>query len=363
MDFTVYFCADGVLRALWADQSRLLPLKFLQEHSENRKSDLRFWSYWSNNTVCFEKGLTIAGFIRALEPWKEYWSDVLDKDLEAYLKELNTPVLVKEDDEALDWACLFSSTEMRAETIWQHDEDENLFDFNRPKHQALSGFWEKDTHYRLSGFRNNVNEHYGIDHLPLNSIANLPLYLSDIENIIMLDYNVEDLAGENTTLLNHKGFGVRQIKSGDSSLKFITCKRTHSLLEVVEGFFWWFARTPEGREEMNNEIREALNTVKESIEEEKKSHLSLVTDNTKLEQEIEQQEEQKLKIKVVPGAFDGLMSSWDKKNTLWDVMWEKYLKVSDNKRIGMIETARPPEHKVYGYTADLEDLQTPFKLR
>ena len=44
MDYTLWFCKDGILRAKLKDSSEMISVKFLQE--QKNQNDMNFWFGW-----------------------------------------------------------------------------------------------------------------------------------------------------------------------------------------------------------------------------------------------------------------------------------------------------------------------------
>lgn len=162
MDYKIYFCADGILRAQYSEKEPMIPISFLQK--ENKASDLKFWANWWDNQVFFEDGLTVGKFLICLEPWTEFWSDITSKNIEAYIKEVRKPISLKnsknKNSEELaeegkeKWVGIFYITNIRPETEYS-PKDNNAFEediekwFNTSKDKRLKGTWEVESHYRV----------------------------------------------------------------------------------------------------------------------------------------------------------------------------------------------------------------------
>lgn len=347
-DFTIYFCADGVLRMRFGEAA-LLPMSYIQKQRE--ENDLKFFSkIWDYNTE-FEKGLTIGKFLECLSPWTDFWSDLTGTDVEAYIKESRKPTLVKDSDDKLDWAGLFFSTEINNKIEYK-DLTDNIFDFANQE-VALTGNWDITSSYHLTGFKLGEENQYGIDSCPLNEIVNLPFYLSDNQNIYVFNYNVSDFF-EGKELLNSNAFGVRVATSENGKpIHYIKGDKYHGLRDIVEGFFYWFSYSPIERENIAQEIQSAISQIDNSIEK---------SDEEK-EVDTEKDSDKPLKIVVAPNAFDGLVESMNRKDDYWKKMISNSKKEKVIPRIGKVEKGHLPEQRVYSIIVNEEDLQTDFKKR
>jgi hypothetical protein len=361
MEFDLYFCNDGVLRAKLSDKQPLLPLSLIQSQSE--KSDLNFWSYWWGCNTYFEDGLTIATFLECLEPWKDFCGEFIGKDIGAYIKEVRKPTLVKEKEDSIDWIGLSFRTEISPNVSYERELEDDLLPWLNAdkkiklKKIKLTGDWHIDGHYQLSGYKNGYVEHYSIDSMAMNEIANIPLYLNNKQFLYVSDYRIGKLLSEDNMLLNKIGFGIREIKSEDinkKSFKYISADKENSFRDVIEGFFWWFASTPVHREEINDEI-------KKSIEEyEKSKDRTDLSDNPKEEVIVSVTENEKLKVDIAPNAFSGLIEESNRKKDYWEQMIKVAKQDNIVIRIGQCTSVGFPEDRIFAYIAKDEDLSTDY---
>lgn len=354
-DFTIYFCADGVLRMRFGDAA-LLPMSYIQNQRD--ENDLKFFSkIWDCNTQ-FEEGLTIGKFLECLSPWSEFWSDLTGTDVEAYIKESRKPTLLKENNDKLDWAGLFFNTEINSDIEFKNLTDE-IFDFAN-KEVALTGNWSINSSYNLAGFKLGEEEQYGIDSCPLNEIVNLPLYLSNKQNIYIFNREV-DTFFEGKELLNSEAFGVRVATSRNGyPINYIKGDKYHGLRDIVEGFFYWFSSSPIERENIAQEIQSAISQMDEYVDEAEKN-TNEETSNEK--EENESKEDKPLKIVVAPNAFNGMIESLNRKDEYWKTMISNSKKAKVIPRIGVVKTGNLPESRVYGIIVEEKDLKTDFKKR
>jgi hypothetical protein len=346
MEFDLYFCNDGVLRAKISDKKPLLPLSFIQAKSE--KSDLRFWSYWWGCNTYFEDGLTIATFLECLEPWKDFWGEFIGKDIGAYIKEARKPIIVKEKN-SIDWIGLSFKTEISPDISYEREGNEDLLAWiNSDKKIKFNGDWEVDGYYQLSGYKNGYVEHYSVDSMAMNEIANIPLYLNNKQFIYVSDYKIEDLLSEDKVLLNKTGFGIREIKNENpdkKSFKYIRANKESSFRDIVEGFFWWFASNPIRREEFNEDI-------KKSIEE-------CDWFNNRIDKE-DVNKEIISKVEIAPNAFSGIIKETNRKTDYWEEMIELAKQENIMLKIGKYSSVGFPENRIFANIVQEEDLSTDY---
>lgn len=368
MEFSLFFCADGILRTKWSDKPQLLPLKYIQEQSEMNGNDLKFMSRWWDCVTYFEEGLTVATFLEALKPWEKFWGDYIGIDLPAYIKEVRKPYLVTENVEhPITWIKLFYSIDLSPEVEYKrNDKDEDLIDFfNNPKETRLTGDWNLSMHYTLSGYIEGNDEHYSVDGYPINKFANTPLYLDNKQLIHVLDYKIDEILTTENKLFNDKSFGVRNfkpIKEGSftpNNMQYLQAEKTHCLKDIVEGFFDWFAETPEARDDFNEDLIEKLNKVK--IESEKYNESNVVPIYPTKEECTDIQESKKeIKVIVADDAFSSIVEGFNNKEKYWKKMLKNANKNNIINRIGKVKEGTPPEKRLYGYIVEEKDLKTPY---
>lgn len=380
MDFKIYFCADGVLRAQFSEKKPMIPVKFLQDNSVFKDNDFKFWTRWWESNVYFEEGLTVSKFLFCLEPWSDFWSTITGKHVDEYIKEARRPISVKsndEDDSSLDWVGLFYYTEVEADTEYEKNKEEDeLMDrdlnawFNSPKNVRLSGSWNMHSAYKLTGFSKGIEEQYSVDYTPMNKLANVPFILSDKQWLYFNDWQYKRVLGENKSILNEDSFGICEV-GGEHKMKFLIGERHHSMREVVEGFFWWMYATPARREDFVSQLKETKDEIDEMRAEEEKvkdNVIPLFGKDDSTEEFSESTEEKKLKVNVAPGAFDSMINSFNRDKEYWSEMLD--LAAKNNNvvlKIGNTQLNKEPENRVFSYIVKPEDakanpIPTEYKL-
>lgn len=371
MDFTIYFCNDGTLRAKFSDNKPLIPVKFLQENGANQNNDLKFWSRWWESNVYFEEGLTVGKFLFCLEPWAQFWTDITGKNVAEYIKEARRPFLLKKDnpdDPPLDWVGLFYHTEASPSTEYDKTDDD-LFEkdinawFQSKKDMRLTGEWEIYSSYKLSGFRKGVEEQYSIDYTPMNELANLPMILSNKQWLYFSNWSMERVLGKTKgDIFKKDAFGVCSLPK--AKMKFLLGEKHHRMRDVVEGFFWWMYSTPARRQDFVDQLMDAkydIDAMRDNhdvvVVDEKSNVVNLFDKNEEAEKE-DSSDERKLQVKVVPGAFDSLISAYEQDSEYWEDM----LKLANKQekvvlKIGKTQEAKAPETRLFGYIVPEDDLK------
>lgn len=321
MNFRIYFCADGILRASFSKEKPMIPLKFLQENGSQKDNDLRFWVKWWESYVVFEEGLTVGKFLQCLEPWSEFWQDITGKDVGAYAKEARTPLSVEDTSEGLDWVSLSYNTEVCPNVDYHEDSeakaDESFEDWlNAPMKKRLTGMWDIHSSYKLSGFTKGENEQYCIDYSPMNRLANLPFVLSQKHVLHISQFKLKRyFKNTNDAIFKDDAFGICSLHEGKT--QYLVGEREHRMREVVEGFFWWLPGNPTKRKNFIDRVLSQKDEIVDILENTPKKEDNVVNifkeDVSK--QEIDEVEnettETKLKVKVSDGAFSGIIAAHD----------------------------------------------------
>ena len=372
MNFNLVFCKDGVLRVFCAGSKVPLPLKFLQENHKTKNNDLAFMARWWEEDVSFEKGTTVGSFLRCLEPWQEFWKDLIAKDVPAYIAESRRPIIVKKydseeerkNDRPLDWIKLYFVTELSTSVHFEPREKGERFSawLNSNKKVQFDGMWDIDSHCCLSGYHFGEVEQYSIDHTSMSELANVPFVLSNENITYVQDHYVNKYLGKKSKLINPEAFGLRKLdEDQESGFNYILGYKKFNLRSVVEAFFWWFASNPERREEFTESLKESVKELDETLKNEKIKEGKTKEDEKELTKE-DTGIKGDLKIKIAPGAFDGISERYDAEQNYWTNQ-VKLFKATPNKqvvRIGKIEKATPLENRVFASIVKKENYQTEF---
>ena len=372
MEFEVIFCTDGILRIKLGNKP-MIPAKFIYDSYEY-KSDLSFWTRWWEGYTYFEEGLTVGQFLRCLEPWSEFWTDLTHKNIQSFIDESRKLTLVKdeegnEDEHPLSWVSFSYHLEMDLESEYEKDsfdtDDINEW-FNRPQNVKLTGNWNIHGSYKLTGYSYGYNEQYGIEHSPMNELASLPIVLSDKQILVASDFSAKRILGQDYELFKPDSFGVRTVAHGDSGYKtiYLQGEKNHRLREMIEGFFWWFPSNPTSREEFNESLKLSVDELKNLDDEENESNViplfkepeDLIAANDNVE------DPKKLKVVVAEGAFAPIIKQMDRDSKFWEELLEKAKDDNDVViKIGEFKQAQAPENRIFAYIVPEEDISTPYK--
>lgn len=369
MDYKILFSKEGKLKIFYEkkDQFELIDLHKLQQ--EFNQNDSEFWSYWSNKKTIFEPGTTIRSFMLCLEPWKDFFSKKLRIDLNSYLKEVKKSLfkVVKKENsniipfkhneqtidleiqnQTFDWIELAHFLELTPQINYEHIDSSKFELFMKAKKQ-LTGKWEFNDFYSLTGFHKNDSDTYSVEGLSLIKIANVPLFLKQ-DSFLMID----NFYIKNKQLLNSDCHGVYFEEK--NCYQNLIIDKEHIFKHVLNGFFKWFQFSPIERDEETAKLQQLFNKVENDfkINDEKKDnntiiHLKSNIINQQADSNIEQnnhsdsQENKKLDIKILPGAFDSVYESLIEERNMWE-NWKNKVTFESIQTIG---EHTPPEYRMY----------------
>jgi hypothetical protein len=362
MDFDLYFCTDGILRAKLNDDTPMIPVKFLQENGIYKGNDFRFWARWWECNTYFEEGLTIGKFLSGLEPWGEFWSDFTGKDIVSYIKESRRPIAINEEEEKpLTWVSIAYHTDLSP--ISEYSDDDNFEDilddinewFNKPKNTRLTGEWEINSSYKVSGFVEGKEEQYSIDYSPMNKLANTPIVLSDKHILYFSNWKLNQILGQNEDhFFQNNAFGLCSTKEGFT--KFVIGNKIHNIRDVVEGFFWWFHSNPTSRNKFIETLLERKDAIDEAIEASLEEKDEVLESNViklfdkKSENTESESKKKTMKVNIANDTFSPIIMSLERDKTYWEEMLEKAYKNNNIVlKIGKVEKAKSPEKRVFNY--------------
>lgn len=351
MDFDLYFCKDGIIRVKSFGNKTFLPLQFIKETNTHSYNELQFFSYWWNCNTYFEEGLTVAQFLEGLKPWASFWSDYTGVNITEYIIESKKPILAKKQKNQLniDWINLSFQTEVNLNVEYkriQQEKNEDLNSwFNQPKEIRLTDDWNISERYLLTGYSKGYVEHYSVEQLPMNLIANIPLYLDNKQLLFVNDNEIKKFFSEQELALNPQGYSVKHAgdsKSGRGVFKYLQGEKTHSLKSVIDGFFSLFSTNINIRENQFQDIKKAIEEAKQN--------------------EIKEKNTSNSNIYFSPNAFSSIINDLSNQDNYWEKL-NQLAKTSDIiPRIGQITTGTTPENRVFAYIVDDKKNLTDYKL-
>lgn len=274
MIYNLIVTKEGVLK-LQVNENWLVPLTYLQK--ENQLNDFDFLSEFFSNDIYFEEGLTFGKFMQSIEPWGNFLSKYLKKDIVAFIKESKKLHLVKENEFSLDYISLFSKTTISPCVSYEkRKEKESLKDLLQ-KEGKLNGLWKIEEGYKLTGFKYNEEEHYSVSHNSLDELSNIPFYLNDIHCVLFEEHSYKKILGKERSILNKENINTIQLND-HYSIDYMKTEKIHTFEDVLKGVFEEFEYSPERRNDMTEFFKNALNEVldkKESLIENKDIDIEL----------------------------------------------------------------------------------------
>lgn len=349
----IYFCADGILRSRGSENKPLIPLLTIQNIL--KEDDITFWFKNWNSTIHFENGLTLCKFLQNIEPWVDFFSKFTGVHLSEYLQEVKKPSLIKKDT-SIDWIGIEFVTDVDADVEYERSLDEKedfLAWINSPKASRLSGKFNIDSHYKITGYKFGENEHYSIDHTPLNQLANCEVFLDPNQYVIFSNFHYKKHL--NTDFISDNAYGF--IKHYDS--KVMVGEKFHRLKDVIEAFFWWMPATIQSREDFIQNLKDISDSIPLEVLGETKHSEDTDTDDTK--------KDKKLEVKVMPGAFDSLIEHSHREKDFWDYIFENSKKdKSSILKLGKLSEQIVPETRLFNKVKTKEELTilpTDYKMK
>lgn len=366
MNFKLYFCNDGVLRVKYGEKSELIDLKFIQDQSEYKNNDFKFFKKWLNTEVFFEDKLDVYRFVLALNPWIDFMSEFLDIDLKSYISEAKKLSVVSKTEEGanekFDYITLCKYTEIDPEIEFEKSTTDDLKNwFNeKEKKYNLTGKYNFSTGVRVNGYKNEEIEQYGIDWVPFNILCGVPIYLNNNHYIYVNDFFIEKKTGEKNNILKKDGHGVNEI-SGEQrgEFQYLNANTCFSLREVLEGFFDDFMYNPVIRDNLTNKIKALADEANknENVNKKEINHKQNGTEESGVV-ELETKElngndkEKKLNVVFAPGAFDDVIDDLKRESDYFKDIVKLAKKEGRLNRIGSIEIGEPPEKRFFGFIVD-----------
>lgn len=330
MEFEIVFCTDGILRFKFGNKP-LIPVEFIQKES-NYPEDVEFWFKYWNNLVIFEEGLTLSQFLMCLEPWSYFWSVLTQKDIQAFIDESKKPCLV--DNQLISWISLSYYNEFSLDIKYEQLSNETMNldqSSNFSSKGFLTGLWNVQASYRLTGYKEGIMAHHCIEAYSMNTIGNLPLILVDEQIVLIEDFLAKRILGNNYQMFSNNAYGIRNTGHSEDLYKshYLLGKKNHCLHEVIKGFFEWFPSNPSSRTQYVEK-----NVAKET---EKSNIVSLFNNSQPL------------------NTLDCLETS----QYFWQQMSDKAKKNNHViVKIGEIKKATPPENRIFSYIVEHADLST-----
>lgn len=322
MEGKLIFCSDSILRFRSDyDETTALPLLSIQKTISD--TDPFFLLRFFRHTVMIEEGTTLANIFFAIEPWKELLTAYLDRDVGAYIDEVRKPSKPTTWD--LEWIGIDRrSSVYRA---YQHQDMRDSEDFTAwiNRERIPTDEFDIESSCDASGFIKGDKERWSLSE-NVHEIKNLPVILYNKQTLMSLKKDEllrETVSGVSST--NHSRFVY-----GDTSF---------SLNEVMEAIFisGLFFHSPHAAASNFEELKDSLTGLENEVLEKAEPNLA------------DSGEDKPLKVEVVEGAFDSLITHMESETENWQLIKKQCQKEGSLPvRIGVITPAEPPELRVCG---------------
>jgi len=322
MDGELIFCTDSVLRfRSHYDETTALPLLAIQ--NTTAATDPWFLLRFFRHPVIIEAGTTLANIFVAIEPWKDLLGAYLDRDVGAWIDEARKPSSPGTVD--LEWIGIDRrSSVYRCWVREGMEESEDVSDYFNRERLSTDEF-DIESVCDASGFIQGEKERWSLSE-NIHEIKNLPVIL----------YNKQTLTvSQKEELLNEQVSGVRRSERG----LYVYGDTTFVFFEVMEALFisGLFFYSPNAAENNLAVLTSRLSELESTLTGEGER------------EPTERHDDQPVKIEVVEGAFDTLISDMESEAEAWQQL-KKACQQADALpvRIGVITPAEPPEMRLCG---------------
>lgn len=332
MDGKLVFSNDGVLRfRTHADDQPAVPLQLIQEALGAEAYP--FFIRQLRKTFILEQGSTVGSFLLCLQPWSAAVSDLTDRDVQSYIDEIRKPSAIEP---------VFNRVEVRKKGGFTREmyhepmpEGVGFVEWlNRPRGEPVwLDIYRMDMDYDICGYTDGDASNYSLS-TNIHGLKNVPLIVN--REPIVIAYDREDVG---PSLINKEAAGVSVHQREEQSTSDILIAKgvkdedmtVQDLISVVIEHGLWF-NTPQG----------AINEI-----EMLKGIMAELPDEDDLEEEEEdkgESESEGMTIEVAPGAFDGMISHYQREKSEWDELLDavKQIPSSLPLRIGAIEKEDVP---------------------
>lgn len=336
MDFegTLIFCNDSKLRIKSEHKGKTVffPLVDLQE-LENESDDfiLKFF----RRSVKIEKDTTLKNIILALEPWGKILTNFIDRDILAYCEACKNETNEEQTFATLE-ICKFSHISRYYDIVPQKEGQSFIDWLNSDDNRIITNDFNKEESIQLSGFFKDDSQHYSTSEAFVK-ICNTPVVIVEksygawgsLQEPNILKKNIRGIE-------HHKNYASFSLRSECNFMDIIEAVFAY-------GLFYYSPRSVESVEAEHAHLKSLVDSLDEEKENASKTTdnvvafpgTTLVEDDADSE-EIEEEGDKKISIKVVPGAFDGIIQHEEDVQSEWDYVFKSLASKSDIK-FGNIE--------------------------
>lgn len=353
MDGKIVFCKDGILRfKADVDQKRMIPLVAIQEALGI--DGYKFFIQNVKKTILLEKGSTMGSFLICLEPWSEAAGDLLDMNVEAYIKEARKPSSAKNAFDRIEVRRSMSLS--REIDFGTKDDDMNFLEWlNTPKEPIYLDVFELDSSFDISGYVDGNPSNYSMSMTGIDELKNVPLVIN--RATVLMEFESRN-AEEKGLVINKETIGVHHY----DYINYIESSKEDyfTLLDIMkavisDGLWSYSPQSAEYQKELLQESLDSLDAQRESEKESKeiedaKPKLKVVSLNGELVEE--KPEEKVMKVEIAEGAFSSMTQHYDREEKEWEYISSKADK--SNMMIGVIEEDEIKDRRLRGCLLDEE---------
>lgn len=362
MDGKIVFCKDGILRFQSdVDHKRLVPMLAIQKALG--LDGYKFFIQNVKKTILLEKGTTMGTFMICLEPWAEAAGDILDMNVEAYIKEARKPSAALSSFDRIEVRRNMSVS--REVDYGKMPEGMDWLEWlNTPKDPEYLDFFELESSFDINGYKDGDPSNYSMSMTGIDELKNVPLIIN--RSIVLMEFESKN-AQEKGLVINKETVGVHHY----DYINYVESSKedTLTLLEIMQAVFsdglWSYSpQSASIQKEMLLASIEDLDAQREGEKkaqeiEDSKPKLKVVTSNGELvndededEEELDENGEKRMKVEVADGAFSSIGQHYEREGQEWEYITS--LVDKSNIMIGVIEEDPVKDRRLRGCLLDEE---------
>lgn len=357
MFISIYFCADGILRAKHNDEP-LIPISFIQKNSD-KNDDFSFWAQWWKYNVYFEKGLTLVNFFHCIEPWNDFFSTLTGVDIDTYLKEMKKPCSI-EKQTRMDYIeiCKEVLLEPEIQYLDTLDIEEMIALINSQDNDVkkrlakLTGLWDFNDRTSIHAFLKGNNNRYTFMLSHPEVMANVPIVLNSKQAVYFSNHITQKFIDKNISVFNEE---LPSVINNSGSGEILMTDISYSFREVIEMFFSSIDKTPQMNRDFMNMVYERvkshqdyLTSIKDKPAIEENNVVSIQTGKAIVSEDNPEKKEETVTFHTSSDFIEDIGQVSSPEKQLWDFLLEKASKDNIVLRIGKIEEQIMPEVRLMG---------------
>jgi len=324
MDGKIVFCKDGILRFQSdVDPNRLVPFVAIQKAL--KIDGYKFFIQNIKKTIVLEKGSTMGSFMICLEPWAEVAGDLLDMDIEAYIKEARKPSTAENVFDRIEVRRSMSIS--REIDFGERDKNMDLLEWlNTPKTPTYLNVFDIESSFDINGYTDGDPSNYSMSMTSIDKLKNVPLVLN--RSIVLMEFESAN-AEEKGLVVNKETIGVNHY----DYINYIesSSEDSFSLYEIIKVVFcdglWSYS--PESAAIQTEMIKGSIKDLEEKREQDKKikenedakPKLKVVaSDGERIHEESDEDDEstkKPLKVEIAEGAFSSIGRHYEREGEEW----------------------------------------------